>query len=98
LNSLLKSATLLTLKRRKVEMKKTITGIFERFFGSYGEIYIQFLKNRFILFRVLLIPALVFIYALTFVVILTVVLIVLVIVLPISMISELKTFIFFGRQ
>ncbi len=79
-------------------MKKTIKGIFERFFGSYGEISIQFSKNRSILFRVLLAPILVFIYALTFLVILAVVLIVLLVVLPISVIPKVKTFSLFGRR
>jgi hypothetical protein len=79
-------------------MNKTITGIFQRFFESYGEVYVQLSKDRIILFRVFLIPALVFIYALTFLVILAIVLIVLLIVLPISVISELKTLSFFGRQ
>lgn len=79
-------------------MYKAIRGIFQRFFESYGEVYVQLSKDRVIFFRVFLTPALVFIYALTLLVILVIVLIVLLIVLPISVISELKTLSFFGRQ
>ncbi len=79
-------------------MKKTIIGIFERFFGSYGDISAQFSQNRSILLKILLIPILVFIYTLTLVVISTVVLIVLLVVLPISAIYKTNTQSLLGKQ
>jgi len=78
-------------------MRKTIRGVFKRFVGSYRELVIQ-LSNRFILFRVLLLPLLIFVYALTFLVILTVVLIVVLIVVPISAISKAKPLSLLGSR
>lgn len=78
-------------------MRKTISGIVERFYGSYKEISIE-ISSRFILLRVLLIPILMFVYALTFVVILTMVLIVVLIVVPISLVSRANILGFFGRR
>jgi hypothetical protein len=73
-------------------MKKMIVSVFvKRFLGSFKELFIHILKDRFILFGVLLIPILIFIYALTFLVILALVILVIFIVVPISAVSRTKT-------
>ena len=78
-------------------MRKTIAGIAERFIGSYKEIALE-ISGRFILFRVLLLPVLMFVYALTFIVILAMVLIVILVVIPVSSVSRANIPGLFGRR
>ncbi len=67
-----------------------IIGVLERFFQSYKALVIEGTNNWAFLFRVLFIPASIFLYALTLLVILSILLLVIFITVPIWAVFKIK--------